>query len=314
MPEVLLVCYPVCDIRVSLTAPLPITAGATVPADRVTLAPGGLATTVFVAARLGVDVIHLGVVGHDDAGDLLVRGYEQEGVSVAGLERRADFATQAVVVLADPQQHAYASVLQGRFADEVKALALLEKCRTLVISGYMLGEPETLRLAVAARTLRRTVVLDPGPLEHSPEVRRRALALTDVLVLNEAEAYVWSGEGSVEAAAAALASALPPHGLVVVKTGARGCYAHAASDGGRWYAGFEVPLVDAVGAGDAFLAGFLRGHLEGWDLATSLTLANAAGAATAAKAGAGPNAATLADLQAVLRTGGCQPLATRLNG
>jgi 2-dehydro-3-deoxygluconokinase len=42
--------------------------------------------------------------------------------------------------------------------------------------------------------------------------------------------------------------------------------------------GHEVGAVDAVGAGDAFVAGFLSGRLRGWDTARCLALANACGA------------------------------------
>jgi sugar/nucleoside kinase (ribokinase family) len=41
---------------------------------------------------------------------------------------------------------------------------------------------------------------------------------------------------------------------------------------------FKVRTVDTTGAGDSFDAGFLYGHLNGFDLRKSLTLANACGA------------------------------------
>jgi 2-dehydro-3-deoxygluconokinase len=41
---------------------------------------------------------------------------------------------------------------------------------------------------------------------------------------------------------------------------------------------FRVEETDAVGAGDAFVAGFLSGRLRGWDLGGCLELANACGA------------------------------------
>lgn len=41
---------------------------------------------------------------------------------------------------------------------------------------------------------------------------------------------------------------------------------------------YPVEAVDTVGAGDAFVAGFLSGELRGWDVGGSLELANACGA------------------------------------
>src|SRR5262249_11087949 len=65
---------------------------------------------------------------------------------------------------------------------------------------------------------------------------------------------------------------------VIVKLGARGALAVDAS------ASLEVPVepllrvIDPVGAGDAFLAGYLAGQLRGFDLPESVALANRCGA------------------------------------
>ena len=60
----------------------------------------------------------------------------------------------------------------------------------------------------------------------------------------------------------------------------RGELGSIASEGGRVVESpaLGVPVVDTVGAGDAFVAGFLAGRLKGDDLAGSLRLATAAGA------------------------------------
>ncbi|MBO0806304.1 MAG: sugar kinase, partial [Nocardiopsaceae bacterium] len=50
---------------------------------------------------------------------------------------------------------------------------------------------------------------------------------------------------------------------VVVKRGARGATAYTADDGAVWVPAREVRAVDVVGAGDAFVAGYLSGVLDG---------------------------------------------------
>ena len=57
-----------------------------------------------------------------------------------------------------------------------------------------------------------------------------------------------------------------------------------------------VPVVDSVGAGDAFVAGFLAAHVRGADLSASLELATAAGAFACMGAGDWESTPTREDL------------------
>jgi 2-dehydro-3-deoxygluconokinase len=68
-----------------------------------------------------------------------------------------------------------------------------------------------------------------------------------------------------------------PH-TVVVKMGEKGAYA-ATSDGKTaMKKAFKVPVIDVIGAGDAFDAAFLSCRMRGFELDRSLEIANAAGA------------------------------------
>ncbi|HID08561.1 MAG TPA: carbohydrate kinase, partial [Armatimonadetes bacterium] len=62
-----------------------------------------------------------------------------------------------------------------------------------------------------------------------------------------------------------------------VKLGERGCFLTDGKES-HYIPAFKVDPVDATGAGDAFMAGFLVGVLKGWDLATIGRFANAVGA------------------------------------
>lgn len=67
-------------------------------------------------------------------------------------------------------------------------------------------------------------------------------------------------------------------GTVVVKMGEEGAYAATKEGESAYKQAFKVPVVDMIGAGDAFDAAFLGSRLRGLSLEESLEIANAAGA------------------------------------
>ena len=77
-----------------------------------------------------------------------------------------------------------------------------------------------------------------------------------------------------------IAKFLMDYGIQIVglKMGKRGSYVRTVTE--EIYApSYEVDVVDATGAGDAYVAGFLAGIVMGWDLKRTIELASAAGAA-----------------------------------
>jgi sugar/nucleoside kinase (ribokinase family) len=110
---------------------------------------------------------------------------------------------------------------------------------------------------------------------------REALRYVDVFLPNEREAKRFSGADDVQAAAAELARIVR---LVVVKLGADGAMACRGDQ--QWASpAFKVEVVDPVGAGDSFDAGFLHEYLRGADVSTSLAAGNVAGALSVTRAG-----------------------------
>lgn len=106
------------------------------------------------------------------------------------------------------------------------------------------------------------VALDTGwPLdgwtEANCEATRSWLKRCHVALLNEIETTTLTGEAEPEAAARALKAGMPPGAIVVVKRGPKGAI---ALDGeGRLVSAVapRVDVIDTIGAGDVFNAGFL---------------------------------------------------------
>src|SRR5690606_1105176 len=86
---------------------------------------------------------------------------------------------------------------------------------------------------------------------------------------------------------------------VVLKLGADGCLV-AHETGVVHHPGFEVEVVDTVGAGDSFVAAFIAAYLRGDDWRACAALANAMGAAVAATQGAGRSVPPLSRILQIL--------------
>lgn len=105
---------------------------------------------------------------------------------------------------------------------------------------------------------------------------REVLPLVDVVLPGMDEAELLTGETDPLEAAAALRRLGPP--LVLLKLGAEGSLALSDDGVTRSPALHLDHIVDPVGAGDGFAAGFLSGQLRGWDLTACLRLGNVVGA------------------------------------
>jgi len=125
---------------------------------------------------------------------------------------------------------------------------------------------------------------------YRTETLAESLGEADVLKLNEDEAGKLAEtfglpRADLEATVANLIEKYPLD-CCVVTLGSRGAYA-ASSDGQRAYVpGYQVSVVDPLGAGDAFAAGFIHKYLRGASLAECCEYGNAMGAVVAAQEGA----------------------------
>src|SRR5690606_26065958 len=110
------------------------------------------------------------------------------------------------------------------------------------------------------------------------------IGLVDVLLLNEDEAEAIVGAAAIDDTLQKLLSLGPQ--VVVLKLGPRGCVV-ATTTSRVEVPGFEVEVVDTVGAGDSFAAAFVAGWIRGGSLEHCARLANAMGAMTSTQRGAG---------------------------
>ena len=111
---------------------------------------------------------------------------------------------------------------------------------------------------------------------------RKILPLVDVFMPNEQELMAITRKATVEEAVDVI---LPYANVTVVKMGTRGSL--VISGGKRFHmpAMLNKSVVDAIGAGDSFDAGFISAYVRGKDLAECQRLGNLAGAVNTTAAG-----------------------------
>jgi len=124
---------------------------------------------------------------------------------------------------------------------------------------------------------------------------QRLLPHCDLVVGTEEELRIAGGADST-AAAIARVQALTP-GTIVVKHGPAGCTVHPAGGGEPvTVPGFPVTVLNTLGAGDAFLAGFLSGWLKDAPPEHCARIGNACGALVVSRHGCTPAMPSAAEL------------------
>jgi 5-dehydro-2-deoxygluconokinase len=161
--------------------------------------------------------------------------------------------------------------------------------------------------ALDARKGRETTIhdLDHRPLfwrsgDDARRWAREALRRVTVVVGNTDEVEMATGLRDPRKAAAALLEMGPR--LAIVKRGHEGAYARTARDEVTVPA-VEIPVLNGLGAGDAFGGALCHGLLAGWPLGQTLALANAAGAIVASRLACADAMPTLDEIEALLARG-----------
>jgi sugar/nucleoside kinase (ribokinase family) len=163
--------------------------------------------------------------------------------------------------------------------------SLLRQTRHLHVASYFLQldlQPGLPGLFRRARALGLSTSLDTN---YDPSETwtgfDELLPVTNVFLPNEREARSLSGQADVDLAADRLGSRVE---ALAIKLGAAGALGVHSSRKSR-VASIPVSVVDTVGAGDSFDAGFLYGYLHAWELEKSLRLGCVCGAISTQKAG-----------------------------
>lgn len=249
----------------------------------------GSSSAIFACglARLGLKVAFIGVCGKDVFGRFMLDEMQRREVDVSHVIVREDGRTGLSVILNTGVDRAILTHL-GLIATLQAAdipESLLRQSRHLHVASYFLQtnlQPGLPSLFRRARELGLTTSLDTN---YDPTEKwfgfDELLSVTNVFLPNEREAVSLSREVNVDLAAGKLG---PRVDVLAVKLGAMGALGVRASQAIR-VDSIPVKVVDTVGAGDSFDAGFIYGFLQNWEIERALRLACVCGALSTQKAG-----------------------------
>lgn len=269
---------------------------------------GGFAGNVSTGlARLGVRTGIVSAVGDDGHGRFIRHFLEAEGVDCAALSVHPTLRTALAFCEAWPPDDFPITFYRTPTCPdwELRAAQIpedLAQARLLYASGTGLArEPSRATTFAALERARQRVILDLDwreilweDVRDYPELIWQAAAFATVVVGGASEF---------------VAAALDPRDLlkrgpkvVIVKRGAQGATVNDAH-GSRDIAGLAVPVVNGLGAGDAFGAALGAALLAGLGADEAVRRANAAGAIVASRLSCSTAMPRAAEIDALLGGG-----------
>jgi 5-dehydro-2-deoxygluconokinase len=292
---------------------------------------GSPTNTAIGAKRLGLRSGLITRVGADHLGRFILNELKREGVDTAGVRTDPQRLT-ALAILGIVDQETFPLVFYRENcadmaieSDDVDA-AWLASSKALLIGGTHLSQPKiyrtSLELAMKIKSAGGRVVLDvdyrpvlwgltPKDMGEQryikdPEVTERLLnaaALSDLIMGTEEEMRVLGGQDDLMAALRAVRAV--SNAVLVCKRSESGCAIFPGTigdviDAGISVAAFPVEVMNVLGAGDAFGAGFLRGWLRGEAWERCGLWGNACGAIVVARHGCAPAMPTFDEMQSFI--------------
>ncbi|MET3925753.1 5-dehydro-2-deoxygluconokinase [Devosia sp. 2618] len=271
---------------------------------------GGCPTNIAVGtARLGLKSALITRVGNEQMGRFIREQLVREGVETRGIVIDPDRLT-SLVLLSVENEHSFPLIF---YRDNCADSALNEgdidedfvrSSRSVLVTGTHFAKPHTdaaqRRAIRIAKANGAKVILD---IDYRPNLwglaghdagdsryiasdkvsshMQTVLPDCDLIVGTEEEVLIASGASDLLTALRAIRSL--SSGTIVLKRGPMGCIVYDGAipddlEQGIVGEGFPIEVYNVLGAGDAFMSGFLRGWLRGEPHSTSATWANACGA------------------------------------
>ena len=255
--------------------------------DELEIHTGGCANNTAIAlTRLGISAGAMGKVGTDAFGDLILQTLIDNGADTAGMQQDASTSTSFsfVAVASDGERTFYHYIgANGELCEVDLNWEIIKSAKILHIAGALVmprfdGAPMA-NVLRESKVLGITTSLDTAydATGKWMETLEPCLSYVDMFMPSIVEAQHLTGLSEYREITQFLRDNYGIH-TIVIKMGENGSYV-STPEAEHFAPAYPVNAVDATGAGDAYVAGFLAGTIMGWDLKATAELASATGAA-----------------------------------
>lgn len=235
---------------------------------------GSASNTIIGTAKLGLNAGYIGKIGKDSNGKMMKEYLEKNNVNTDHLIE-SEGETGEVIGFVDNEGNRKLYVtpkINDKIAnDEINRNYILNT-EILHLTSFVGLNPNDPSITTQFELLEEisskvTVSFDPGMLyvNKGKEFMDKLISYTDILLINETELLITTGETEFRKAVETIA---PKVEILVVKRSTKGSFIKRQDE--EYNIGiFEVNAIDTTGAGDAYNAGFLYAYLKGYSLEES---------------------------------------------
>lgn len=250
-----------------------------VQVDEIYQGTGGSASNSSIGyASLGNQSLIVGAIGDDKKGEDVITYFTDHNVNTEELIMESDESTRhikALITKDTAPRYIEGDGPKEEFTPSSVSSSAWDSINHLHITSF--NKDIGNKFVSKAKEMNCTISFNPTQMYEQtdyPSIVNNA----DVIILNEEEFMVFRNRYNFEE--------LRNHKTIVVTNGSAGCSVYT-KDSVYTHEGFTAQsVVDTVGAGDSFVAGFLHKWISGSDLDDCAKFGNACGAYSVQNAGA----------------------------
>ena len=241
---------------------------------RIECGGGSASNCAYLLAKWGLDTYFAGVLGNDYYGNKIKKEYEEVNINMKYLETKNDIETVSGYILTNLSNGSRTIVTYRNNDIKMSPIELEEEFDVILFDGY----EKDIALDIIKKNPNAITILDAGGMNKD---RVELCYLVDYVVCSKDFAEDFSkmkvdyqNEETIHRIYDCLKEEFKTN--IVITLEDKGSFGYI--DGYKWIPSIKTTVVDSTGAGDIYHGAFVYGVAKGFDLETTMKVANIAGA------------------------------------